>query len=189
MNHLLNVALLLLVSNTATAEVTAFKNRDSLRAENPLKCVAAEEVSALSTAADVAAGALRCLKKKRYDDAAELIFVASAYANFDTRRVVDRSAHVAQQTLFSETFSGQSQDKMAGMFQAIEALSPENPRHVEICQHLEAIGPPTYFPKYMIAHGMAVFTDPAAPKLVEPFDASSAWSASLTEFANCVAPR
>jgi len=143
----------------------------------------------LSTAADVAAGALHCVKKKRYDDAAALVLIASAFIDFDTRRVVDKSAHAARQALFSKTFDGQPPEKMQDMFLAIEALSPDSPRHGEICQHMEAIGPPSYFSMYMIAYGMKVFIEPEAPHLIEPFDAASAWITSLSEFTNCAASR
>lgn len=185
MRHILTIALLSLATGSQ-ADVTAFEHSDSLKSENPLKCVSPEEVEPTSTAADIAQGALHCFKKRRYEEAAALVFVASAFVDFDTRRVVDSSAHAARQALFAETFSGQSEQKIGEMFQAMDGLSPGSVEHTEICEHLRLIGPPKYFPKYMIAHGLAAFTGSNDQMLVEPFDAESAWSASLTQFTNCV---
>lgn len=179
------IALGLLLAGSATAQITSFSSKDSLKAQNPLKCVPVEAIRADSSAADVAAGALKCLKKKSYGEAAELTMVASAFANFDTRRVSDKSAHIAQQALFSETFRKQSEERMTELFAHMNQLGPESERHKAICAYLESLGPPSYFPKYMIAHGMATFTGSKEPPLIEPFDAQTSWAATLSEFVNC----
>ena len=113
------------LSMPVSAEVTSYSSKDSLRAEAPLECVPMEEVLPASTAADVAACALKCVKKKRYSDAAELV-----------------------QALFAETFSRQSDKKMAALFVEIDALAPGTERHTHICNQLVSLGPPNYYPKY-----------------------------------------
>ncbi len=176
---------LLAMTLCAKAQVTSYENPDSLRAENPLECVSATEVAASSSAADVAAGAQHCTENGRFDEAAALLLVSSAFVDFDTRRVADASAHAARQALFANTFSNQSESDMQSLFGALDSLDPSSAEHQRICEHLRDIGPPSYFPKYMIAHGLQAATDPDAPPLIEPFDSARAWEESLTGFIGC----
>ena len=168
-----------------SAQIKSFRANDALKASAPLKCVEAEEVEVTSTAADVVAGAKDCLKKKRYEEAAALVLVASAFVDYDTRRVVDKTAHAARQAIFADAFAGLSEERMVALFAEIEALALASPRHQAICDHLESLDPPRYFPTYMIAHGMGVFTEDSEPALVEPFDAETAWHTTLEEFTQC----
>ena len=182
-----SICTLVLLATTlcAKAQVTSYENPDSLRAENPLECVSATEVAASSSAADVAAGAEDCTENGRFDEAAALLLVSSAFVDFDTRRVADESAHSARHALFASTFSNQSERDMQSLFGALDSFDPNSPEHQRICEHLRDVGPPIYFPKYMIAHGLQAATDPEAPPLIEPFDSARAWEDSLTGFIGC----
>ena len=179
--------LLCLAAKLAISDITSYTHADSLKATNPLGCIPFQEIESDSTAADVVAGATECLNEERYAEAAEFVMIASALVNYDTRRVKDRSSHMAQQTLFMQAFTNQPQGTIGKLLDQIDLLTPNSAKHTQICRHLRNIGPPTYFPKYMIAHGMDALNESQNQPLVEPFDAKTAWDTTLTEFTNCAA--
>ena len=179
------VALVFLLGAPLVAQVTNYTTEGSLRADHPLQCVPVSEITGKSSAADVTQGAVACLEAENYQGAAELVMVASAFAYFDTQRVSDPSAHVALQAIFADALSGQPQDRVEKMLAAIQRLSPDNSRHREICTSLLALGPPSYYPSYMIEHGMDAFTGSDSEPLVADFDAGKAWVDSLRTFIKC----
>src|SRR5690606_5766422 len=130
----------------------------------------ATEVTTNSTAADVAAGAKACASSREYDAAAELFMVASAFAYFDTQRVVDETAHEAVGVLPIKAFGELAEERLERVIEAIEVLDQNLVRKETICAHLRNSKPPTYIPTYMIAHGMNAFMDSQAEPLVEDFD-------------------
>jgi hypothetical protein len=62
---------------------------------------------------------------------------------------------------------------------------------VRLCGRFKRLGPPNYFPHYMILHGIKAFTtaDPTADALVHDFDAAATWQRILAEGVNCAAKR
>jgi hypothetical protein len=55
-----------------------------------------------------------------------------------------------------------------------------------ICTRIRQIGPPDYYPRYMVQHGIQAFTGFKTPNgLVPNFDARKAWTESLTSYLHC----
>jgi hypothetical protein len=55
-----------------------------------------------------------------------------------------------------------------------------------MCKEVERIGPPAYFPRYMIQHGMGAFlNNGSGDGLVKDFDAKAAWQESLAGYLHC----
>jgi len=186
-NMLKNLTLIglgLLAGCANNAQVTNYESKGNLAATNPLPCVNATSINSESTAADIAAGAKECVKQSKYGEAAELIMVASAYAHFDTQRVSDKSAHGALNALFAKEFGSLKETDRNKLFSSIDALDNNQPRKKEVCSHLVSAQPPSYFPNYMIAHGMGAFTGSSKEPLIKHFNASEAWSKSMV-FVKC----
>jgi hypothetical protein len=127
-------------------------------------------------------GAADCLSQEKYQRAAKLVMIASAFAHFDTQRVADRSAHAALQAVFVETFADHPRAEVEAMYAEIQALSPGSEAHKFVCDALWSFGPPTYYPRYMINHGMAAFGGDNDEPLVGDFNPDHAWSGSLGGF-------
>ena len=165
-------------------QITDYESAGNLEATAPLACIPATEVENTNSAADVAAGAKACADAGQYDQAAELIMVASAYAFYDTQRVADETAHGALSAVFTEQFGSLPEAERSQLFDNIDTLDSDAARKGEICEYLRASEPPTYMPTYMIAHGMGAFTGESQEPLVEDFDAAGSWEKAL-EFVNC----
>jgi len=144
-----------LVGCANNAQFTNYESEGDLAATNPLPCVSATSESA------------------------ELIMVASAYAFFDTQRVADKTAHSALSALFAKEFGSLPEKVRNELLSSIDALNNNQPRKNEICSYLLSSSEPSYFPKYMIAHGMGSFTESAKEPLINSFNASEAWSESM----------
>ena len=170
--------------STKESDVTSYESAGNLEATNPLDCEPATEINTTYSAADVVAGAVACVEAEKFDEAADLVMVSSAFALFDTQRVADETAHGALQALYSEAFGGLPADQASRLNDSITRMSPDNPRAQVICEPLEASEPPTYFPGYMVSHGLGAFSGESQEPLVEDFDADAAWMRSL-DFINC----
>ena len=173
-----------LIGCANNSQVTNYESKGNLAATDPLVCVNSTSVGPESTAADIAAGAKDCAESSKYSEAAELIMVASAYAYFDTQRVSDKSAHGALNALFAKEFGSLSEAQRKELFSSIDALDNNQTRKSEICTYLISAPTPSYFPEYMIAHGMGAFTGSPKEPLIKDFDASEAWSKSMV-FVKC----
>ena len=183
LSTLLSIALLSGCANKS--QITNYETIENLAATNPLSCVKAESIGPESTAADITVGAKACLNLSKFDEAAELIMVASAYAYFDTLRVADNSAHGALTAIFTKHFGSIPEADKKELFASIGALDNNPSRKSELCSHLSSAPPPSYFPNYMIAHGMGSFTNSTTEgPLVKDFDSSDAWSKSMV-FIKC----
>ena len=185
MNKILTLACFaFLIGCANNSQITNYESKGNLAATNPLSCVSSTLVGPESTAADIAAGAKDCAESSKYNEAAELIVVASAYAFFDTQRVTDKTAHGALSALFAKEFGSLPEAQRTELFASIDALDKNKPRKNEICSYLISTPPPSYFPSYMIAHGMGAFTGSTKEPLVKGFNVSEAWSKSMV-FVKC----
>ncbi len=174
----------LLVGCVNNSQVTNYKSKRNLATTSPLICVSSTSVGSESTAADIAAGAKDCADSSKYNEAAELLMVASAYAYFDTKRVTDKTAHGALNALFAKEFGSLSESQRKELFSSIDALDNNQPRKNEICTYLTSSPPPSYFPDYMIAHGIGAFKGSLKAPLIKGFNASEAWLKSMA-FIKC----
>ena len=184
LKNLTLIGLALLAGCANNAPVSNYETKGNLAAMNPLPCVNATTVNSESTAADIAAGAKECVKQSKFGEAAELILVASAYVHFDTQRVSDKSAHGALNALFAKEFGSLTESDRNKLFSSIDVLDNNQARKKEICSYLVSAQPPSYFPNYMIAHGMGAFTGSSEEPLITNFNVNEAWSKSMV-FVKC----
>lgn len=173
-----------LVGCAANSPITNFESKGGLEATNPLACVSATSVGPASTAADIIAGAKDCESQAKLNETAELIMVASAYAFYDTQRVADKTAHSALTALIAKAFGSLPETNRAKLFAGVKALGDDKLRKGAICTYLRSATPPTYFPNYMIAHGMAAFSGAVKEPLIKDFNSDQAWSKSMV-FVKC----
>ena len=171
-------------TTTKEGDITSYESAGNLEATNPLGCEPANSVSNNSSAADIVSGAVACVEEERFDDAADLVMVSSAFALFDTQRVADKTAHGALQALYAEAFGSLPEEKASQLNDSINEMSPDNTRAQAICEYLADSEPPAYFPGYMVSHGMGAFSSEPQEPLVEGFDEDAAWVRSL-DFINC----
>jgi hypothetical protein len=112
------------------------------------------------------------------------------YARFDAARVVDKTAGQAAQVLIMGMFNSLPAEKVQKFQAAVSTLADDKPALQRVCHQVESVGPPTYYPEHMVAHGMGAVMDALAgtqqgPALERTFDGPKTWAALRTSYLNC----
>lgn len=150
------------------------------------QCPAPETIGAAMTPVELYGGISTCLREKRYDEAAQLYAVSQAFGYYDTLRVTDRSAHQAVAVL-RMAIGGQLADR--GQQEAFQgAIGRLAADRNGTCGRLKAIGHPTYYPAYMINHGLAAFRGETATSLDPSFVPEQGWKTTMTQYMKCPMP-
>jgi hypothetical protein len=102
--------------------------------------------------------------------------LAFIYGIFDAERVADKTAGQAILALNMDTFSSVPQDIKIKVDEAIKHIAQDNELLKKLCSETNKIGPPDYYPSYMILHGVRAFTgNPHDGALIKKFDALGTW--------------
>jgi len=182
--YLVITTILVLSACAGNSRISSVESEGNLAESNPLPCIPANSVQNTNTPPDIAAGARSCAAKGNYDQSAELIMVASAFAFYDTQRVADKSAHGALTGVFSQNFMALSEPDRKKLFSSINTLDDDKSRKDQLCSFLSASLPPNYMPNYMIKHGMKQFTGNNEEPLIGDFNSKQSWSKAI-EFVKC----
>ncbi|MFL6658412.1 MAG: hypothetical protein ACJ8GW_10100 [Massilia sp.] len=158
----------------------------SLAATRQLDCLALSDVTSAFTPADLHTGILRCIQQGQFDKEARLFLLSGVYAKFDAMRVADRSAQGGPKVLIMRTFAGLSDEEKAQHVAATQqqisgAALPA------LCADIAKIGPPTYFPRYLVLHGLNAYMSktPLENALKPDFDAAATWEGLLASYLHC----
>ncbi|CAM3207283.1 hypothetical protein [Asticcacaulis taihuensis] len=165
-----------------------YEAKGNLAITHKLACMSLSDMKTDYTPADIYPAFADCVSKERYDDATQLFMLAGAYAKFDTLRVTDQTAHEASTVLVIESLANIDEAKKLAWSENISRFAEgDEKQHAEICAHIQHVGAPTYYPGYMIQHGMNAFSPAPPAPLVESFNASKAWETTLTAYLQCAA--
>ena len=160
----------------------------NLGRSHDLDCSAASALKRQYTPPDLFHAVSDCLAKKHYEESVKLFAIAGAYANFDSQRVADVSAHQAGQVLILNTFQPLDAATKAEFAKALKVLTETgNPKKALLCQNARDLGPPDYWPSYMIQHGISALQGPVQSPLVPGFDPKATWERVLTSYLMCPA--
>lgn len=166
--------------------VTNYETPGNLKVTTELDCKAAT-VTSRHTPADLYAAMEKCLKVKNYVSAAQYFAIAGAYAKFDSLRVADKTAHQANAVLTRKAMSSIPQidrEKFAKTLH--QQLEKGSNRLKKECNRIRRIGVPSYFPEYMIAHGMGSLKVAQTNKgLVKEFSPEAAMEKALKTYLHC----
>jgi ankyrin repeat protein len=156
-------------------------------------CVRLDEIKDSPTPMELYGALKDCLQTDRDADAVALFALAGMDSTLDAMRVTDKTAGQARQILIMDLFQGMSADVHTRFESAMKDESAHPQRHAVLCEQVKKIGPPRYFPTYMVNHGMgavqSALTNRAQPAPLEPnFNAAGAWTTLLANYLNCSAP-
>jgi hypothetical protein len=153
-----------------------------------LSCIDLSDVKNTYTPPDIYTAIRGCLAKGDYDRAATLFPLAGAYAHFDALRITDQTARDGGQVLIVQTSATMTSDQKQAFKQALTSVMSDPKKHADFCSDVHKIGPPNYFPKYLIMHGMNAFLTPHPEQnaLVSNFDAPGTWAKLQTQYLQCV---
>ncbi|GAA6186804.1 hypothetical protein [Aliiglaciecola sp. NS0011-25] len=111
--------------------------------------------------------------------------LASAYGIYDSKRVVDATAHQAiniiqKHSIWSLTALEQDkfQQKLTAFIESPESMQAA-------CDFIQNLGKPQYIPDYMIEHGVKKLTEENPDGLANNFSEESNWSSILATQLKC----
>lgn len=158
----------------------------NLESTRDIGCVNSAELSNQDTPADLFKGLANCIDSGAHDDGLLMLALAGVYGRYDTLRVTDVSAHQAI-TVLKLTYVASRDEAKKKSFSEYAAKAFRDPGNLaRICDQVQRLGPPAYYPRYMIQHGLQAFTPNAAEDgLAKDFDAPAAWKKSLDSYLHC----
>lgn len=171
-----------------SSHVTKHWAEGSLEATQTVGCIPLVEARNTFTPPDLYQGVEACVAQDNYDLAVRLFVLAGIYSWFDADRITDKTAAQARTILIANTFATMPQGKKAKFSKALDRLTKTpDPALVEkLCDDVEKVGAPTYYPSYMILHGIRTFTgNPHEEALIKDFDVSRAWKNLQSEYLHC----
>lgn len=169
------------------SNITNYEAQGNLESTNNVGCISFDKLSRKFTPPDMYKAAAICVQQDMSKEGAFLVALAGAYGQFDTLRVADKTAHDAPSISRMTSFGSLDANK-TNAFQASMKATFSNPDTLAtICNEVIRIGPPDYFPRYMIQHGMGAFIQnpKAGNGLIDGFNASAAWSQTLGSYLHC----
>jgi len=151
-------------------------------------CLSQRELSNDMHPSELARIVRACASEQRYDDAVQVYYTYSSYGLFDQQRVRDESAHVVLGELSQWMFAFLDRTTMTGIRASIDKLrDPAHPFFLDTCVEIEALGPATYRPGYMIRYGMMPRKS-ADDWQHDTFDSAAAWRKAVSEINDCPIP-
>ena len=174
------------INNIHAQKNISIEAEGNLESPNPCGCVELAEVTNQHNPADILNGMKKCIELKDFEKAAKLFAIAGVYGKYDTYRVKDRSAHqaflVLQQSILLNL---NEKDKEKIILNFNKLLEKGSEELNNLCQDIQKVGIPKYFPRYMIQHGMQAFTNKEGNGLVEKFNSKEAWTLALKSYLHC----
>jgi hypothetical protein len=85
-----------------------------------------------------------------------------------------------------DTLNGLPTDRRAKFQAAVRTVGADPELLSRTCASIRKIGYPTYYPAYMVLHGIRAFTaKPDDPTMEPNFDGAAAWNSLLSTYLNC----
>ena len=175
------------LAQTQVGTVTRARLAGSLEPRQNLGCIRIDDTQPSYTAADLYAAVPDCVKAERYEDAKFLYYLAGMTLRFDTLRVADPSAGAARQVLLQRMHAAFPLAQSQKAVEVISAGSKDAKTLATLCETADRLGPPSYFPEYLVLHGLAAYgkADPLKDALVPNFDAAATWRELKIKYLHC----
>lgn len=188
-NPLLVVILFLVTPQSPAQDTVVFNTPGNLEATMPLGCVDLDQLSNSHSPADMFHGVWACVQQEDYEKAIDLLLVARAYGFYDIDRVRDSSAHGAVQMLQIRIADAMDDAQHAAWAAVSESRQDMDLDQGPVCSRLMSLGPPDYFPYYMVQHGLRASVPPdTGNALREDFAPDRAWTTVLENY-ECIEAR
>lgn len=166
--------------------VRNYESPGNLESKYDLGCIGAHKVENKYSPTDLYKAVSKCANSGMYKEGTFLFAVAGVYGRFDTLRVEDKSAHQAIAVARMQALSTLDKGKQTAFQESLKANLGNPEGLAAVCKEIVRIGPPNYFPRYMIQHGMGAFLKSGGGDgLAKDFNAKTAWKQSLDSYLHC----
>jgi hypothetical protein len=174
-----------LVSET-NGNITNTRAEGSLASNNNIGCIEISNVKNQYTPADMYKGVAVCMEQGNYEWAYKLYAMAGLYAKFDAERITDETARQASTVLIINTMSPIAKEKRDKLME-VQSVILKSPQELsKLCQQVQKVGMPNYYPSYMIFHGVKAFMgNPNIGALKENLDLNVVWKDSQKSYLKC----
>jgi tetratricopeptide (TPR) repeat protein len=166
--------------------ITNYEAPGNLEERFSLGCVGREQISNRYNPVELYIAAKKCIEQERYKDGNLLFTLAGVYTRFDIYRVDDKTVGGANAVLVMGIFGSVEQQKKEAFLPIMEDESKTPEKLAALCREIVQIGPPDYYPRYMVQHGMNAYLGKVpGDGLVKDFDAKAAWKKALDTYLHC----
>ena len=160
--------------------------KGNAESSNDIGCTDVAHLRNIYTPADLYRAIPVCVERNDYDSAVFISALASVYARYDQMRVADESAQQAETVLRMKYLDSLVPDQQKKFVEVLRARTNSPTKLTVMCDQIRGIGPPHYFPTYMVQHGMGAFIgNTRGDGLVTGFNGAQAWNEVLTTFLHC----
>jgi uncharacterized membrane protein YhaH (DUF805 family) len=180
---------------TQDGNITNLETTGNLKITHKLKCLSPQDIKPEYTPADLMPAVVDCINNEKYENGVILFSVASLYGRFDMERVKDDTAHqaisalIANHLQFMDTPNKKEYNKFfKNILNRMDDSKDTSTLKKSVCEGILNVPMPTYFPSYMIYHGMDAFdTNFDVKNGVQEIDSvESFWNGLLKErFEGC----
>lgn len=174
-------------SGVSTPQFTKARITGSLEPTLDLGCIGGNQVLSTHTPPDLFLAAYKCIMSDEFERAARLMTIAEAFGVFDVARLTDPTTRDGPKVLAQRVISQVPKDKMNSLAQSVRKAVSNSSINDDLCNDLRRSGPPTYYPKYLVLHGLAAYSGQVTPEnsLKAPFDAAEYWESYLRKAVGC----
>lgn len=156
----------------------------------PMECVVFDKITSQFAPPDLYKMVAQRIQNSDYPSALALFVLAGMDTRFDISRVADRTVGDTGTVLMMNAFADMPEAAKNKFNNAIKSVSADNVVRDYVCGWAQQIGPPTYYPRYMIMHGMNAVTagltqTPLQQQLVPLPDVSGTWKKIGTNYLHC----
>ncbi len=170
-------------------KVQDYEAPGNMESRYDLGCIKAGEMANKYTPVDLYKALAKCIGAEKYREGAFIFAVAGVYGRFDTLRVTDKSAHDAVSVAAQQALGAIGQDRKEAFLKAVKDTLGKPDSLAAVCKDIRRIGPPGYYPRYMVQHGMGAFVgSDGGDGLAKDFEAQAAWKMSLDSYLHCPNP-
>ena len=168
------------------SDVTAAGTAAQLARKQPMGCLPLDQLDNTRTPPELYVGVSACIQQDNYRAAVAIFALAGMDGHFDAARVVDKTAGQAGQILITATFDALPAEKRELFSKAVADVAADAPALARTCNRIRHIGFPSYYPGYMVVHGIHAFTaKPEDATLESPFDSAATWDTLLSTYLKC----
>lgn len=178
---------ILLTNTVYSNEFINIEAEGNLESKFKVACVPLDQIENKYTPADLYPGFIQCVKEDNMKNGARLFFLAGTYGRFDSLRVVDRTAHQATSALLYINYRKIEKETVNNFMKKLKTkiLANNSEELKKMCLEIKEFGPPDYYPRYMVQHGMKALDKNNDNPLVDDFDVDEGWIAALTGYMHC----
>ncbi|PRH82769.1 hypothetical protein [Arenimonas caeni] len=170
-----------------TPGITDYRTEGNLESTTELACIPLVEAKNTHTPADLYRAVADCVETGNFADGVLLFALAGVYGRFDTLRVLDKTAHQALPALQMENLWPIAEEKYDQFRTEAGRMLQDEKAFAAVCAEIRKLGPPNYYPRYMVQHGIGAFLSGpgSGDGLVPGFDEASGWDESLDNYLHC----